>query len=116
MTIDLDKIDEFDATQASDKSIDELSEPARERVREAKERIEQLREDPSDFIESKRNYFEQAVAQTTDRNPADPDNTTMHQHMKDQRDAIDADPEPFVEREIERENRRAKSFVEEGEL
>ena len=115
MTIDLDQIDQFDATKASGQSIDELPEQARQRVREAKERVEQLRDDPSDFIESRRNYFDRGVEQTTDREPTDPDNITMHQHMKNQRDAIDDNPDPFVDREIERTNRRAERAVERAE-
>ena len=115
MTIDLDQIDQFDATKASGASIDELPEQARDRVRKAKNRVEQLREDPSDFIESRRNDFERGVEQTTDREPDGPDNTTMHQHMKNRRDAIDADPDPFVNREIERVNRRAERAVERAE-
>ena len=113
--VNLDNIDNFDVTKLTKNSIDELPSQAADRAREAQKEVQQLRDDPSEFLSQRRRVLDRGVDKTQAREPTHEGNISMNQHLKNLRNEVDETPEKVLDRRVERLNRRAERAIERQE-
>ena len=95
------------------KEMIEEDEMIKEEIDRLENRIEYIKNNPEEFVDSKLSSIQSSLDKIEDREPDDPDNVSMYQHLSQRYNQIDSDRDRFRQNKIDKMEGRIAELEDE---